>query len=58
MAATPRFGLGVNSAERKVIYRWEKDRLVVCVNTDGGDRPQEFKTKKGDKTDLSVYRRR
>jgi len=43
---------------RKGIYRWEKDRLVVCINTDGGDRPQEFKTQKGDKTDLSVYRRR
>lgn len=43
---------------RKGIYRWEKDKLVICVSTDGTNRPQEFKTQKGDNIDISVYRRR
>jgi uncharacterized protein (TIGR03067 family) len=29
---------------RKGIYRWEDERLILCVGGDGGVRPKEFKT--------------
>jgi len=43
---------------RKGIYRWEKGKLVICVSSDGADRPQKFKTQKGDKVGINFYRRR
>jgi uncharacterized protein (TIGR03067 family) len=42
---------------RKGIYRWEGDRLVICLRVKGTDRPREFKTQKGDDLSLDVFKK-
>ena len=42
----------------KGIYSIDKDLLKLCLNsTPGGERPKEFKTKTGDKTNLFTLER-
>ena len=51
--------VGVGKGEKKAakgIYSLDKDTLKLCLSLDG-DRPREFKTKAGDKTNLFVLKR-
>lgn len=41
----------------KAIYTLDGDKLVVCYEPGGGDRPTEFKTKAGSKQFLAEYTR-